>query len=140
MIRLATILLLLCAGCGSVPSSKLQVPSSAAAKSPLGQKLAALMPPAVESRAQGSAVAPYVKTITLEWDNPNPDSPEWPLKYCLTEFHSTGDVMQPFKFKAYVSPLTNRVTFTKTNAQEFYICRFVWTNVTPWFATSWNTR
>ena len=134
MTRLAAILLLMCAGCATErrnDNTSQQVQT----------KLAALMPPAVESRAQGSAVAPlYTNAITLEWDNPNSDSPEWPLKYCLTEFHSTSDVMQPFQFKAYVPPFTNQVTFTKTNDHEFFICRFVWTNVTPWFATSWNTR
>ena len=122
----------LLAGCASKP---------VVTKSSIGQKLAAMMPPEVASRAQGNAVAPvYASTISLEWDNPNPDSAEWPLKYCLTEFQSKSDLTKPFAFKAYVPPLTNRVTFAKTNAQEFYICRFVWTNVTPWFATGWNIK
>ncbi len=117
-------------------TNKLIVPKSA-----IGQKLAAMMPPEVALRSQGNAVAPvYASTISLEWDNPNQDNAEWPLKYCLTEFHAKSDLAKPFVFKAYVPPLTNRVTFAKTNAQEFYICRFVWTNVTPWLATGWNTK
>lgn len=119
-------------GCASKPSP---------VKSAIGQKLAAMMPPEVALRSQGNSVAPvYTSTISLEWDNRNQDSAEWPLKYCLTEFHAKSDLTKPFAFKAYVPPLTNRVTFAKTNAQEFYICRFVWTNVTPWVVSDWNTK
>jgi len=128
-------------GCAVKPVRTTERPTLPSAKSAIGQKLAAMMPPEVASRAQGNAVAPgYTSTISLEWDNPNPDSAEWPLKYCLTEFQSKSDLTKPFTFKAYAPPLTNRVTFAKTNVQEFYICRFVWTNVTPWFATGWNTK
>jgi hypothetical protein len=129
-------------GCASKPVRTTERPTLPIAKSTIGQKLAvAMMPPEASSRAQGNAVAPvYTSTISLEWDNPNPNSAEYPLKYCLTEFHATSDPTKQFTFKAYAPPLTNRVTFAKTNAQEFYICRFVWTNVTPWFATGWNTK
>ena len=61
MTRLATILLLLCAGCAT------ERPNGSTSQQ-VQTKLAALMPPAVESRAQGSAVAPQGQSVTLKWD------------------------------------------------------------------------
>lgn len=126
-------LLMLC-GCGtqSVPSSKFKVPSSMTPAAP------------VTSSAQGAAVVrqpPKLRTtLPLAWEDHN-DPVAWPAKYRLTEFWSAPEVTGPFKFKVFVPAGTNSWTFTTTNAvQEFFICRFVYTNVTPWEVTGWNTK
>lgn len=78
-----------------------------------------------------------LKPITLAWDNPNTPSL---VPYLLTEFRSTTNLQVPFSFKAFVQAGLNSVTFANTNAAEFFICRFVQTNVTPWVYSDWNTK
>lgn len=71
--------------------------------------------------ASAAAAAPQpMKPITLAWDNPNPSA--WPL---VTEFHSTTDLLQPFRFKCNVPPGVYTLTLQPTNAAEYFICRFV---------------
>lgn len=96
----------------------------------------AIMPPVPQMiQGEGRAGLPASPNITLHWDNPNP--PEV-AKYCLTEFHSTTNLLAPFAFKVYVPAGTNSWAFLKTQSQEFFICRFAQTNVTPWLRTEWN--
>ena len=119
-------------GCASKPIPTTQRPTQ--------RTVNALTPPIPNtSAASGRSVAPpTIKTnIALAWDNPNPPTE---AKYMLTEFHSTTDISQPFKFKCYVAAGITNVTFKITNAAEFFICRFAQTNVTPWVVSDWNTK
>ena len=126
----------LLAGCASKPIT---------AKSAIGQPIEEIK----TSRAEAQSLLVYPNAIStnrpgiqrtnisLAWDNPNPASE---AKYMLTEFHSKTDLRQPFAFKCYVAAGVTNVTFKITNAAEFFICRFVWTNVTPWVVSDWNTK
>ena len=99
----------------------------------------ALTPPpprTVTSQAR-SVAPPSSQVITLVWSNSNP--PEV-AKYMLTEIASTTDATRFPTFKCYVPAGTNRVTLAKTNGMEFFVCRFVQTNVTPWLVSEWNVK
>jgi hypothetical protein len=128
----ALLLAFVVAGCASKP-----IPTS---ERPMQRTVNAITPPMPTTTvASGrSVVSPLPRTnITLAWTNPNPPSD---AKYMLTEFWSKTDLTQPFTFKCYVPAGLASVVFPKTNAAEFFACRFAQTNVTPWLLSDWNTK
>ena len=118
-------LIVLLVGCTNTPIAR-----------PTSRVPVALNPPVPKTIIySGQAVTPSTtNTFTVYWDNPN--TPEI-AKYCLTEFHSTTNILVPFTFKGYAPAGTNSWTFIKSSPQEFFTCRFAVTNVTPWYLTDW---
>ncbi len=101
--KLCVTVLLLC-GCATQEKPKT-----------ISQKLHAMMPIAVEHRAQ-SVVAPP-KQYSLVWDNPNAE--QYP-----TEFHATRNLRDWYVY-GYAPAGANTLPMPTTNAMEFFRCRFV---------------
>jgi len=127
--RTFSLLLLLCAGCASQPTPT-------ANKMPVRERLVASVDGIV--RPYPTAQPPpaiVTRPLYLTWENHN--APE-NLPYLVTDFWSTTNLLQSFRFKFRVPQFTNSVLMPTTNRMEFFICRFLDTRTGD--VSEWNVK